>query len=240
MEEGLSLNNGQEVGTKAYEIKTIEKGLLELERKVQTGEITRGEAITRTAEKIYEANRDNLTELISRDIFLSSAEQEIAEAQRHPEDMVIIFADLNGLHGINTKYNHKVGDLMLKAVGLAIGFRKRDSDLAARYGGDEFIVMCTHVKVDAIPTLVSGFQEMIDFHLASFVKNTGISEEDAQRVGIALGSAVITKEKIAQLPKDPTPVERKARRMNLLEETIAEADEAMLKKKTEMKANRTS
>jgi len=90
--------------------------------------------------------RDSLTGLANRAHFASLYEQQIAAARRYGTDLSILFLDLDNFKDINDNFGHSAGDIVLKTVAGIIEKEKRDSDIAARYGGDEFVVMMPHTS----------------------------------------------------------------------------------------------
>jgi diguanylate cyclase (GGDEF)-like protein len=95
---------------------------------------------------VNESIHDSLTGLANRDHFASLYEQQIASARRYGTELSILFLDLDDFKDINDNYGHTAGDIVLKTVAGIIEKEKRDSDIAARYGGDEFVVMMPHTS----------------------------------------------------------------------------------------------
>jgi two-component system cell cycle response regulator len=67
--------------------------------------------------------------------------QEMQRADRHGEPLAFAMLDLDAFKPINDQFGHVVGDKVLRAVGSAITRCVRVSDIAARYGGDEFAII---------------------------------------------------------------------------------------------------
>jgi diguanylate cyclase (GGDEF)-like protein len=88
---------------------------------------------------------DELTGLLNRRGFLSLAQQQMKIAQREHWELVLLFADLDGLKKINDTFGHPEGDQALRAVANILVETFRNSDLIARLGGDEFIVLAINV-----------------------------------------------------------------------------------------------
>ena len=84
---------------------------------------------------------DPLTGLYNRRFLMDRLLQEMQRADRHGEPLAFAMIDLDGFKPINDLYGHVVGDKVLRAVGNAISRSIRVSDIAARYGGDEFAVI---------------------------------------------------------------------------------------------------
>jgi diguanylate cyclase (GGDEF)-like protein len=84
---------------------------------------------------------DSLTGIANRRIFLESLDGAISFAQRHHTSLSIIMADLDNFKSINDAFGHNVGDLVLQAFANLLVENSRQEDLAARFGGEEFIIM---------------------------------------------------------------------------------------------------
>ncbi len=94
------------------------------------------------------AQYDALTHLPNRALFNDRLQQAIFAAQRNKARLALMFIDLDKFKPVNDTYGHGVGDLLLKAVALRIQDCLRESDTAARVGGDEFIIL--------LPTIETG------------------------------------------------------------------------------------
>ena len=81
---------------------------------------------------------DPLTNLHNRRYLMDRLVQEMQRAHRHGEPLAFAMIDLDGFKPINDQFGHVLGDKVLRAVGNAISKSIRVSDVAARYGGDEF------------------------------------------------------------------------------------------------------
>jgi two-component system cell cycle response regulator len=84
---------------------------------------------------------DPLTGLHNRRYLMDRLLQEMQRSDRHGELLAFAMLDLDSFRPINDQYGHILGDKVLRAVGNAIAKSIRVSDIAARYGGDEFGVI---------------------------------------------------------------------------------------------------
>ena len=65
----------------------------------------------------------------------------VAVARRHNDAVHCSFVDVDGLKGVNDRYGHEAGDDVIAAVAEALRRTSRDSDVVARWGGDEFVLV---------------------------------------------------------------------------------------------------
>jgi diguanylate cyclase (GGDEF)-like protein len=84
---------------------------------------------------------DPLTGLHNRRYLMDRLQQEMQRSDRHGEPLALAMIDLDAFKPINDQFGHVLGDKVLRAVGSAISKSVRVSDIAARYGGDEFAVI---------------------------------------------------------------------------------------------------
>jgi diguanylate cyclase (GGDEF)-like protein len=87
------------------------------------------------------ARTDNLTGLLNRTGFFERAQVAANAASRYGYAIAIAYIDLDGFKKINDTLGHLQGDEALKAVGGILRGSSRDSDVVARFGGDEFVVL---------------------------------------------------------------------------------------------------
>jgi diguanylate cyclase (GGDEF)-like protein/PAS domain S-box-containing protein len=92
------------------------------------------------------AYRDALTGLPNRRLLESRAEQTLAEARRRGERAVLLFMDLVGFKKVNDEFGHRIGDDLLVQVAQRIKASLRRTDAAARFGGDEFLVLLSGIE----------------------------------------------------------------------------------------------
>jgi diguanylate cyclase (GGDEF)-like protein len=87
---------------------------------------------------------DKLTSLFNRRYFDEIFSQQVALAERYRNDFTILFLDIDDFKELNDTYGHLAGDRALAAVAQIIAREKRTSDVAARFGGEEFVVLMPH------------------------------------------------------------------------------------------------
>ena len=123
-----------------------------------------GYALGRQADALAElARTDALTGLRNQRLFEERLEAEAARAARYGEPLSLLLFDLDGLKAVNDRHGHAAGDAVLRAVADALRQGARQTDLAARVGGDEFALIAPstdrHAAValgERIRSLVAG------------------------------------------------------------------------------------
>jgi diguanylate cyclase (GGDEF)-like protein len=103
-----------------------------------------------TAEVYKLAALDQLTGLYNRRSGEQRLSEEINRAVRHGRPLTILLLDIDGLKEINDKFGHACGDLLLKSFADRLQRAIRGSDLAARIGGDEFMVLLPECPVEEV------------------------------------------------------------------------------------------
>ncbi|HEY8762996.1 MAG TPA: EAL domain-containing protein [Solirubrobacteraceae bacterium] len=107
------------------------------------------EGARRAALREHEASHDPLTGLPNRTLFLDRLEHALARARRSMRPLAVVFLDLDDFKLINDTRGHDVGDLMLVALTPKLASALRPGDTIARFGGDEFVVLCEDLTGEA-------------------------------------------------------------------------------------------
>ncbi len=104
---------------------------------------------------------DDLTGLYNRRGFLTLATRDLRLARRGHETLLVAFADLDDLKGVNDTAGHAVGDRALRDTAALLRRTFRDSDLVARIGGDEYAVLVRHAGPDSAGVLAERLKRQV-------------------------------------------------------------------------------
>lgn len=109
-----------------------------------------------------EAATDLLTGLATFRVLQDRLHHEIERSKRSGERFTVLFLDLDKLKEINDRHGHEAGNEVLRAVAQEIRRAVRASDLAARYGGDEFVVILTRTDRDGAERVAEALRAGIE------------------------------------------------------------------------------
>jgi diguanylate cyclase (GGDEF)-like protein len=151
------------------------------------------------------ALKDELTGLYNRRGFLSLADRQLKLARRSDRSLLLFFIDLDGLKEINDVFGHAEGDAALRWTAEALEATFRDSDLVARFGGDEFAALAIEASRQS--------EASIRERLTDYLNSQG-PKDTHYKVSVSLGTARFD-------PWHPVSIR----------ELIAEADRAMYQQK---------
>jgi diguanylate cyclase (GGDEF)-like protein len=151
------------------------------------------------------ALKDELTGLYNRRGFLALADRQLKLARRSGRSLLLFFIDVDGLKEINDVFGHAEGDASLKRMAEALEMTFRDSDVIARWGGDEFAILA----IEASGQSASAIRDRLAEYL-----NSANHRDSSYEFSVSLGTARF----------DPW-------RPASIRELIAEADQAMYEQK---------
>jgi two-component system cell cycle response regulator len=105
---------------------------------------------------------DELTRLSNRRGFFTLAAQQLKLSKRQHRAIYMLYADVNGLKGINDTWGHREGDAALIETADILRGTYRESDIVARIGGDEFVVIPIGSAGDNIPIIVGRLKQELE------------------------------------------------------------------------------
>jgi diguanylate cyclase (GGDEF)-like protein len=126
---------------------------------------------------------DDLTKLFNSRYLNLYIGREIKRCKRHGIPLSVIFLDLDGFKGVNDQYGHLAGSRTLAEVGLILAEAVRESDILARYGGDEFVVVLPETPPSGALVIAERIRKSIETH--SFLEGQGLRARISASFGIA-------------------------------------------------------
>lgn len=130
----------------------------------------------------YYAARDPLTNLFNQRVFNDMMAYEIKRAAKHDYPFALMIIDCDNFKPINDNFGHAFGDKFLQTVADILEEEKRDGDIVARYGGDEFTIILPECDENGAMTVAR--------RIASRIENTKLIAPDNSRVGITISSGI--------------------------------------------------
>jgi two-component system, cell cycle response regulator len=115
------------------------------------------------------ATMDGLTGLLNKRAMLEIAEQKITAAKRFQRRLSVLVTDIDFFKKVNDTYGHDVGDVIIKGLGEILRKAKRNTDAVARFGGEEFVVICEETDARGAMLLAERVREELErttFHAA--------------------------------------------------------------------------
>jgi diguanylate cyclase (GGDEF)-like protein/PAS domain S-box-containing protein len=139
----------------------------------------------------YLAYHDSLTGLPNRSLLHEHLELALARARRTGRSVALMYLDLDDFKLVNDSFGHEAGDELLRSVAARLDTRRRTTDLLARQGGDEFLLLISDVEHDPVRVAEAAAEGMLSvlsdpfgiageqFHLAASV-GISVYPRDAQ------------------------------------------------------------
>ncbi len=107
------------------------------------------------------ATTDGLTGCLNKRAFLEELESKLRSAERFGRKLSLLVTDIDHFKSVNDTYGHDVGDVVIKGLGDLLNRVKRDTDRVARFGGEEFCVLCEETDTDGAIKLAERIREEI-------------------------------------------------------------------------------
>ena len=207
-----TVRRSDEVGTLAATFNAMADELERNHRQITSLNTDLERRVARRTTQLRElAAREPLTGLYNRRHFNEVLTRRFSEAVRYQDDLSCLMIDLDDFKTVNDRFGHHVGDESLVLLATVISSQLRAADLAARFGGDEFIVLLPQTSADRAEVLAARIAEKFALDLADRLPRV--------RVSLSIGIASVAEAS----PADP-------------EDLIRAADRALYRAKTEGKS----
>lgn len=128
------------------------------------------------------ATVDPLTGIANRQAILRCVDEEIARAARYRHPLSVILLDLDHFKRLNDSNGHAAGDLVLRHVGALLAANVRATDVAGRYGGEEFLIVLPETDPDAAAAVAEKLRQMMS--------RTQVQLSDGEVVTVTLSAGV--------------------------------------------------
>lgn len=186
-----------------------------------------------TAQLEHLATTDPLTGILNRRAFFDRFAAELRRSQRYGRSLAVVMFDLDGFKGMNDRWGHPFGDFVLEETARIVTENLRDSDVVARYGGEEIVLLLPETTSEQAQAVAEKLREAIEQHpfrlaeggpqeAVQITVSAGVASvplSEALAVGELIGRAdralyvakrsgknrvVVDEEQPAPLPADPT------------------------------------
>lgn len=144
------------------------------------------------------AATDPLTGLANRRAFGAAMARSFAEARRFRQNLACIMIDMDGFKGFNDTFGHQRGDELLQAVAEVLRTCCRQSDVAGRFGGDEFVILLPQADERTACQVAHRIQETFRVDLARLTRGT----HEAAPVTMSMGLACLARPDLRDDPEE--------------------------------------
>lgn len=147
---------------------------------------------------------DGLTGIPNYRYFIDKLEEEVRRGRRYSTPFTLLILDLDNFKDVNDTHGHRHGDFVLKEVASRLQHGLRDTDILARYGGDEFALLLTQTDSEggknvadqvlerlALPIVANEIEHFIEASIGVVVSNT-ITPASADELIVAADKALYT------------------------------------------------
>lgn len=118
--------------------------------------LSNAQAVARLEEM---ATTDGLTGCLNKRAFLEEFDRKLRSAARFQRKLSLLVTDIDHFKSVNDTYGHATGDVVIKELGAILKRCKRETDIVARFGGEEFCVLCEETDTDGAVLLAERIRE---------------------------------------------------------------------------------
>lgn len=142
-------------------------------------------AIAINNSRLYEqATVDSLTTLYLKRYFQNRLKEEIWRVKRYGHSLSMVMVDIDFFKQFNDKYGHLKGDKILRHVGIMIKEVSRETDIPARFGGEEFIILLPETSIEGA--------QRIGERLRETIATTAINDNEEGNLTVTISAGVAT------------------------------------------------
>ena len=140
----------------------------------------------------YYAARDPLTDLFNQRVFNDMMNYEIKRAKSHDYPFALMVIDCDNFKPINDNFGHTFGDKFLQTIADILEEEKRDEDIVARYGGDEFTMILPECDINGAKTVAQRVSKAVEKKKLLAPDNTNVG------ITISIGICVYPEHSLSQ------------------------------------------
>lgn len=107
------------------------------------------------------ATTDGLTGCLNKRAFLEEMDKKLRAAERFGRPLSLLVTDIDHFKSVNDTYGHATGDVVIKELGAILQRAKRETDIVARFGGEEFCVLCEETDSEGATLLAERIREEV-------------------------------------------------------------------------------
>ena len=133
------------------------------------------------------ATVDSKTKLYNHSFFIRKLDEELSRVRRYNSKIAVLMIDIDFFKKFNDTYGHLVGDKILNSISKILTQNTRKEDIAARFGGEEFVVMLIESDEESAKVVAEKIRKLIENFKLKFLK-------DDLSVTISIGICCATKE----------------------------------------------
>jgi diguanylate cyclase (GGDEF)-like protein len=133
------------------------------------------------------ATTDPMTGLLNKRSLEAEFERRIKSAARFGKKLAVLVTDIDKFKSVNDTYGHSIGDVVIKGLGTVLSRCKRDTDAVARFGGEEFVIVCEETDTEGAFALAERIRTELE-------KTVFATEMGPLKVTCSLG--------VAEFPRD--------------------------------------
>jgi diguanylate cyclase len=141
------------------------------------------EVIEQKDAALHAAFHDSLTSLPNRALFHDRLEHALIQAARHGWQLAVLFIDLDKFKMVNDTLGHASGDELLQAIASGLKNAVRADDTISRYGGDEFLVLLTHMSDKQMVKRIAD-------KMANAIQSASVANPDNAGENIHIGASI--------------------------------------------------
>ncbi|MBN2146152.1 MAG: GGDEF domain-containing protein [Anaerolineales bacterium] len=135
---------------------------------------------------------DSLTGLYNRHFFNEVLDREVGHSERYQRPLSLLLMDVDDFKAVNDTYGHLQGDVVLKMVAEALSENLRQSDVLARFGGDEFVVILPETDIE-------GAHAVAEKICAAVARRSYVGQPLGISIGVGIFQAGQTPEQLIEM-----------------------------------------